>query len=447
VANLGSNTVTVIDESQVQSVPLVAGIIALPDNVTGTPTPSFAFTATSSFAPNATVPDNLLFQLDTWQGPWKAAANLGGGQFSATAAKLQPGVHILYAYATDGQEATSTNTAYLSSPLIGNIAAYLFVVAPYPIADLAPLSLTFASQGIGTTSAGQRVTLTNEGGTPLRITSIAASGDYSTTSNCVATLQPGASCTIKVTLTPTVSGPDNGTLTVTDNSLTGPTQTVSLTGSGVSVKLNPATLSFAPQIMYTASAPQTVTLTNYLNSALPINRVVVQTGFRQTNTCGASVPALGTCTFAVVSDPIEVLSAHVNTQGPYSGYLLVDDGVPDEEQHAYMTGTGVAATLTPGTLTFAAQTVGTTSAIQTVTLTNYYDYIYLDLGAITITGSDPGDFAVAANTCGSVLAPTSACTITVNFTPAATGGRTAQLSVTDYVYNSPQLVTLTGTGQ
>jgi hypothetical protein len=37
-------------------------------------------------------------------------------------------MHILYAYATDGQEATSTNTGVQSSPLIGNIKAYEFLV-------------------------------------------------------------------------------------------------------------------------------------------------------------------------------------------------------------------------------------------------------------------------------------------------------------------------------
>jgi len=40
---------------------------------------------------------------------------------------LRLGVHILYSYATDGQEATSTNTGDHSSPLIGNVTAYVFL--------------------------------------------------------------------------------------------------------------------------------------------------------------------------------------------------------------------------------------------------------------------------------------------------------------------------------
>jgi hypothetical protein len=41
-----------------------------------------------------------------------------------------PGTPILYAFAVDGQEATSVNTGAGSSPIIGNITAYLFLVQP-----------------------------------------------------------------------------------------------------------------------------------------------------------------------------------------------------------------------------------------------------------------------------------------------------------------------------
>ena len=51
------------------------------------------------------------YQVDTWQGPWSAATNTGGDNFSATTPALQPGVHILYAYAIDAQVATSINGA------------------------------------------------------------------------------------------------------------------------------------------------------------------------------------------------------------------------------------------------------------------------------------------------------------------------------------------------
>jgi hypothetical protein len=85
--------------------------------------------------------------------------------------------------------------------------------------------------------------------------------------------------------------------------------------------------------------------------------------------------------------------------------------------------------------------VGTTSAAKTFTLTNNQS---VALTGIVIATS--GDFAVSAQTCTTTLAAGSKCTISVTFTPAATGTRTGQLSIGDSANNSPQLAKLTGTG-
>jgi YVTN family beta-propeller protein len=258
VANSGSNDVTVITEQQVQSNPLNTAITPLADNLAASLTPSFNFTATSAFTPNAPNPDNLLFQVDTWQGPWTAATNNGGGAFSAQLTALQPGVHILYAYATDGQDATSINSGQQSSPLIGSIAAYLFVVAPNR-AVLYPPNLAFGNQVIYTTSASQSITLINGSISPLTISDIKARGDYSATS-CGTMLAGDESCTIDVTFAPTIAGPDNGTLTVVDdsNGTSGSTQTVSLTGTGTYPKAYIKSLS--PATATVGAAAQTLTI-------------------------------------------------------------------------------------------------------------------------------------------------------------------------------------------
>ena len=102
-----------------------------------------------------------------------------------------------------------------------------------PTASLAPGSLTFASQNVGTTSPAQPVTLTNNGPGSLTIASIAINGDFGQTNNCGGTLAANASCTINVTFTPTATGTRTGTLTVNDNATNTP-QTTSLTGAGIS---------------------------------------------------------------------------------------------------------------------------------------------------------------------------------------------------------------------
>ena len=97
-------------------------------------------------------------------------------------------------------------------------------------------------------------------------------------------------------------------------------------------------------------------------------------------------------------------------------------------------------------MTLASETVGNTSAAKNVTLTNNLSTA-LAVGAITFTGADPGDFASPANTCGGSLAAKSKCTISVTFTPTATGTRTATMYVNDSANNTPQTVSLTGTGK
>jgi hypothetical protein len=88
--------------------------------------------------------------------------------------------------------------------------------------------------------------------------------------------------------------------------------------------------------------------------------------------------------------------------------------------------------------------VGTTSAVQAVALLNIGN-ASVSISSIAISGTNSGDFA-QTNNCGSSLAAGANCTISVTFTPAATGSRSASLVVTDNATGSPQTVSLTGTG-
>jgi archaellum component FlaF (FlaF/FlaG flagellin family) len=97
--------------------------------------------------------------------------------------------------------------------------------------NLSPVSLTFASQTIGTTSSAQTVTLTNTGNATLTISSIVASGDFAQMNNCGTSVAPGANCTITVMFTPSASGPRMATLSIADNAPGSP-QPVSLSGTG-----------------------------------------------------------------------------------------------------------------------------------------------------------------------------------------------------------------------
>src|SRR5882672_897476 len=101
--------------------------------------------------------------------------------------------------------------------------------------------------------------------------------------------------------------------------------------------------------------------------------------------------------------------------------------------------TAPAVRLSPTSLTFGQQVVGTVSAGQSVTLSN------IGTGILNLTriAASTG-FKESAN-CGTSLKPGKSCTITVTFAPTAAGTITGTIKVYDNAKGSPQMVSLTGT--
>jgi hypothetical protein len=116
-------------------------------------------------------------------------------------------------------------------------------------ASVSPTSLSFGNETLGTSSASKAITLSNTGSAVLNLNSILASGDYSQTNNCPASLSAGTNCTINVTFSPGNTGSRTGNITVND---TDPAflQTVTLSGTGVvansAVSVNPGRGSITP---------------------------------------------------------------------------------------------------------------------------------------------------------------------------------------------------------
>ena len=104
-----------------------------------------------------------------------------------------------------------------------------------------------------------------------------------------------------------------------------------------------------------------------------------------------------------------------------------------------------AVSLSPTTLSFGSVSVGSSSGAQIVTLSNSGSSS-VSITGITVTGTDSGDFSQTSN-CGTSVAASSSCTISVTFTPSASGSRSATLSVADNAPNSPQTASLSGQGQ
>jgi trimeric autotransporter adhesin len=326
---------------------------------------------------------------------------------------------------------------------IRNVAGLVIV----PIASLTPPTLVFNPTVIGRNSPAQIATLTNTGTTPMQVAGINFTGAnanaFSQTNNCPATLAGGANCTINVTFTPTTGGAAAANLSVSD-SAPGSPQLVAMTGTGVSaVSLAPAGLSFPLQINTTSSAPQSITLTNNQTITLNISGITLtgsnSSSFSQINTCGAALTAGSSCVITVTFTP--------NLTGSNTAIVSIADDAPGSPQTATLfgLGTGATATMTPTTLTFTTQAVATTSTAQTVTVTNSGKET-LNISAIFFTGTNNGDFAQSATTCGVTVLPGANCTISVTFMPTAGGSRTAALSINDSAGDSPQSINLFGTG-
>jgi AAA domain len=103
-------------------------------------------------------------------------------------------------------------------------------------------------------------------------------------------------------------------------------------------------------------------------------------------------------------------------------------------------GAAVGAT-SPTSLSFAPQPVGTASPSKGVVLANDSNF-QMDAPSVVVTG----DFALQTNSCTSGVKPRTHCDVTIVFKPKAPGPRAGTLTFTDNATNSPQLVSLSGTG-
>ena len=120
------------------------------------------------------------------------------------------------------------------------------------------------------------------------------------------------------------------------------------------------------------------------------------------------------------------------------------DGSAQATAEVYENSSGPLVAISPGSLSFGAQQVGTTGPLQNVTVTND-GTADLHVSGVAITGADPGDF-VAQGTCG-VVVPGSSCSVGVQFAPTAIDLRQATVAVADDAPGSPQGFAVSGYGR
>lgn len=350
---------------------------------------------------------------------------------------------------------TATNTVINSIPLGTNSQLFgVFiggpVAAPAPAITLAPSSLTFASQAVGTTSALQTVTLTNNGpSSSLNLSSISVSGDFTAVSSC-GTLAPGASCGIDVKFTPTAAGTRAGALTITSNA-SGSPHTVPLSGLGTSTPvatLTPGSLTFAARTLGTTSTTQAVTLANNGPGTLNIASITATGDFAFSSACATTLAQGATCAINVTFTPVAV--------GSRTGSLTIASNGAGSPQSVALTGTGQPLTIgvldvAPTAITFDPQVLNTPSAPQLLVLHNSGTAPVnrgpesVDGDYKLLTGAE-ADAATSNTTCGATIAPGASCSLALVFTPTALGTRPGAISLPNDTATPVITVHLFGTG-
>ena len=296
---------------------------------------------------------------------------------------------------------------------------------------VAPGTLAFPQQAMNVASTPQTITVTNTDPTQsLVVSTPTTTGDYKVgVNNCTAPVLPAGSCTILVVFDPTLPGTRNGTVIVSGNGTVMPV-TVTLTGTaGATATLSPNLTFVAPNNVGTTSPALAVTLANQSNFAFNVQPVVISgaaaSEFSQTNNCGTSVSANGSCTILVSFTP--------TATGNQNATLSVTSDAAGSPQSISIVGVGTAPLVTfappmNSTVNFGNQPLNAASSSIPITLTNSGSGpLNIPAGGITMAGTAASDFS-QTNTCGTQLAVGASCAISVVFTPSAINSRSASLS-------------------
>jgi hypothetical protein len=312
-------------------------------------------------------------------------------------------------------------------------------------ASLSPTSVNFGILALGSTSQPKVVTLTNNGTAAIGISSISITGKNSSefavsSTTCGSSLGAGANCTISVTFKPSAERSQSATLQVVDGD---GTQTAALSGTGTAVKFSPGGLTFAAQAVGTTSPAQNVTLTNLLSTTLTITSIAIggtdPGDFAQTNTCGSSVAAGGSCTISVTFTP--------TADGSRTGNVTVTDNDVTSPQKIVLSGTGTGSSLSftvlPTSIAYPSTTVGLQSSCEPITVTNTgTTSLTIDSFALTPFLVFQLQYGYAPRT----LSAGQGQVYCIKFVPGAAQAYNGQLSISIAGVSNPSIVTFTGSG-
>ena len=329
-----------------------------------------------------------------------------------------------------------------------------------PSLNLSTNTITFTDIPVGSTATAQTVTLSNTSldaqlpiGELIRIGANTANFNILNDgcSNQTLSIAGGGSdaCSFDIEFTPNAVGNFSDRVEIPNGDLGTPLATVDISGNGVapSLEATPNPVDFGDVPIGSVSAAQVITVTNTSSDASAhlgaLNKIGANTAnFNiQNDLCSnATVAPLGTCTFEVVFSPDNI--------GAFTDTVQIPSDDPSGPLTVDLEGTGVENSISGNTPVFADTRIHTSSATQTITITNASAIADAVIATVSLSGDNPDQFTITQDDCSNsvVAAQGGTCTLGIAFSPESEGTFNAIVTVPNNATASPLNIPITGNG-
>lgn len=299
---------------------VLTGTVSTPLSVAFTNVGSSAITlgTLTESGPNAT---DFTVSSDPCSG-----SSLAAGQSCTVTVTFDPSQSLIFEFAYLTLEAGS-------GPVIVGLTGNGYMQA---VLQVSPLQVNFPPTVVRAQSAPVTITVTNTGNAPGDIYNVSIAPPFTQTSNCGSTIAAGATCQFTVVFRPFADGSFQGLLAFGSNTQA-QNYFINLTGTAIDAPgtlFCPGSLTFGNQPQGTASAAQTVILTNVGSASLTITGISIGGDFTETDNCAGGLPPRDSCNINVTFTP-----SGLNQR---SGFLSVSDDATGSPQTVSLSGAGVA---------------------------------------------------------------------------------------------------------
>jgi hypothetical protein len=305
---------------------------------------------------------------------------------------------------------------------------------------IAPTSISFGIVDVGNNQS-QPATLTNSGGSALKVTQVTPTGAGFSVSGLSfpVTLASGQSQGFTVIFKPKSAGTVTGNLAIANTGST-PTVNVALSGGAQTAGAltpSPSSLNFGSvQVGSNQTLPET--LTNSGGSSVTVTQVnATGTGFSVSGLSFPLILATGQ------SQPFSVTFTPPSA-GSSNGNLAIVSNASNSPLNVSLTGNGLAPgalTPSPSSLSFGSVQVGNNQQLSE-TLTNSGG-VNVHISQATVAGTG---FSMSGLTPPLLLTPGQHYTFSVTFTPPSPGNDSGNVSIVSDASNPNLTIPLSGTG-